>query len=645
MNQPPDTGTQPPAFYPFRPAELQVLRKRIKLPTSQWAEQERILTKGPIPGPWKNAANPAMTGIMDTLCLPWVRRVVIMKGVQTGATDGVFNYLGREADYSNGSDSALVVLADEKSVKKHAENRIQPMVKNSRSLARLISPSPNDFGLYRIKLATGFTIEIGWATSEVSLASETYRILIRDEFDKYRSLLNAKEAEKRTSTMEDKGKKIIDLSNPGEEGGPIHEALEQCDVICDLQPVCPSCKERHVMAWENFRWPGQVTLDGEVIADPKSIRRQRSAWYECPCCASRWDDHLRDRALDLAALLPGAGWVPRHDVDRPYAVGFHFPAWLSKFQTISSICAEWLEAQENPDLLRAWYNKQAGLPFSTVANDELTEASTLHARRYQWWPAGAEWRIPQRACLLIGAVDTQDNRLEVKIVALARGFEAWVIDRHIIHGSPASEETLQQLDTYLSRSWLHESGARLNVAAVGVDTGGHFTQTMYRWLRQRLGKRYFGVKGASDYKAPLVTWSRPSKKQRRHIPLLLINTCIVKNDIHAAFQVQEPGPGFIHFHPDLDFAYFEQLAAEKPVDQRDRRGNKVRYWVKKKPSARNEALDLLVYAYGVTHYINPDWAGFERNLKQVEVTTSAGETTERPQPSTGRKVYSKGVRA
>lgn len=627
---------------PFRTSELRILRKRERLPASMWAERERVLTRGPAPGPWRNSRNPAAAGVMDTLCQPWIRMVVIAKGVQTGLTDAVFNFLGREADYSSGGDAALVVLADEKSVRKHAENRIRPMVFHSKSLREIVDA--NGVNLYRIPFKTGFAIEIGWATSEISLASETYRIVIMDEYDKYRSMLNAREAEKRTRTLEDLGKKIVKLSNPGEEGGPISEALGQCDVICDYQVPCQECGEWQVMLWEYFRWPGQVTLDGEVVADAKTVRRLRSAWYECPHCQARWNDFIRD-----AALRAGK-WVPRHDIERPYAVGFHFPAWISPFDSLSSVVAEWLEAQDSPELLRAWYNKQAGLPYSNVSQEELTAAEELHKRRYSWWPEGAEWRVPQRACLVVVSVDVQDNRLECKTWAVARGFETWLIDAHIIPGSPASEGTLASLDEYVAKSWLHESGARLAPAAVAVDTGGHFTRTMYQWLRKNVGRRIFGVKGASRHDAPLTQWSLPSRKQRRHVPLLLLNTTILKNDIHAGYKVPEHGPGYLHWPEWMDYATAEQLTSEKPVDQRDKRGNKVRYWLKKKPQGRNEALDLLVYAWGLVHYLNPDWTAFEKAVAVAPpVVVTNQQTVEKPEQkkagvlSGGRRIYSKGV--
>lgn len=617
-------------FIPLRPAEKQALRKRHKLPTSRWAEKERIVKKGPAPGPWRNHRNPAMAGIMDMLCQPWLRVLVIMKGVQTGATDGVFNFLGREADYSSGADSALVVLADEKSVKKHSENRLRPMIENSVSLSKLISPRPDDTTIYRIRLITGFSIEIGWATSEVSLASETYRIVVMDEYDKYRSMLNAKEAEGRTTTMEDRGKKVVKLSNPGEEGGPIDQAIQECDVISDYEVVCPDCGKKQVMQWACVRWPGQADLlTGEIVADPKRIRRERSAWYECPHCSSRWDDHKRAKALDSGV------WVMRDPVDRPYSIGVWFPAWISKFVPLSEIVAKWLEAQDNPELLRSWYNKQAGLPWSSVSKEELTEAHALMARQYRWRPDGAEWIIPQAGCMLIASIDVQDNRLEAKVIAIGRGYQVWVIERKIIAGSPSSESTLVQADEFLAKTWLHESGARLSISGAGVDTGGHFTRAMYAWLRKKLSNRVFGVKGASDYRAPLTRLSFPSRKQRRQVPILMLNTTIIKNDIHEAYRNVEPGPGYIHFPDHLEQDYFEQLTSEKPIDQRDKRGNKVRYWVKKKPNIRNEALDLMVYAFGVVHHLNPDWDALERQLTPKPETrptiSQTIETVEQPQ--------------
>jgi len=606
---------EPALKYPLRPAERRILARREKLPPSQWAEKERVLRRGAKSGPWRNSGNPVGALIMDLIALPSVRVAVIAKGSQTGMSDAVYNFLGREIDYSTGADAALVVLADEKSVKKHSKKRIIPMIQDSKSLREIMSSNHDDTSIYSIQLQTGAMIEIGWATSQVSLASEAYRWVVLDEIGKYKNTVNIREAEVRTATYEKYGKKIVKLGAPTDEGCPVDEALAECDVIFDVVVPCPECGAFQPMIWEQFRCPGQQTIDGATEADPRAIRRQRLARYECSSCQEPWDDHSRDTALQHAELRP------RHQVEYPYAVGVHVPAWVTPFRSLSDCAAEWLEAQERPEALRAWYNNWAGLSFSGVSEDDLTATEVLHARRHQWWPDAATWRVPQAACLLTAAVDIQDNRLEAAVIAWGVGFESWHIDHSIFPGSPADPNVWQQLDEYLLREWPHESGHRLKIATVGVDTGGHHTREAYSFLRSRFSRRVYGLKGASNPEAPLVRMSWPQKKQRRQVPLLIVGTTIAKNDIHSWMQKTEYGPGFMHHPIDLDYAWFQQLTAEKPIDQRDKYGRKKRFWVKKTASARNEAIDLRVYAYAVLHQLNPDWDVLSEDLKQIAAGT------------------------
>ena len=100
---------EPVLTYPLRPAEMRIMRRREKLPTSQWAEKERYLRRGAKSGPWRNSGNPVGALVMDLLDQPHVRVGVIAKGSQTGMSDAVYCVLGREIDYSTGADAALVV--------------------------------------------------------------------------------------------------------------------------------------------------------------------------------------------------------------------------------------------------------------------------------------------------------------------------------------------------------------------------------------------------------------------------------------------------------------------------------------------------------------------------------------------------------
>ena len=73
----------------------------------------------------------------------------------------------------------------------------------------------------------------------------------------------------------------------------------------------------------------------------------------------------------------------------------------------------------------------------------------------------------------------------------------------------------------------------------------------------------------------------------------------VKTTLFGRLRHNDPGPGYLHFHARLDLEYFQQLTAEKQV-VKFVKGFPVREWVKK-PSARNEALDCMVYAYAALH--------------------------------------------
>jgi phage terminase large subunit GpA-like protein len=75
----------------------------------------------------------------------------------------------------------------------------------------------------------------------------------------------------------------------------------------------------------------------------------------------------------------------------------------------------------------------------------------------------------------------------------------------------------------------------------------------------------------------------------------------IKSTLFARLKLNEPGPGYLHFHAELPEDYFAQLTAEKQVT-RYVKGFPVREWVKKS-GARNEALDVMVYNYAALNWL------------------------------------------
>lgn len=624
----------PPAPVSLRPSEIRVLQRHEKLLPSKWAERYRIVRKSSFPGPWRNRVTPYLQGVMDAFGEPTVREIVLCKGVQTGGTEAAYNCLAWWMDRS--SSTALVVMADEKSVKRLAKGRLLPMIDESPKLASIKSDNPDDTTIYQIVLKTGASINIGWATSQAAVASEPCEVVVLDEIDKYTSGVNLEEAKRRVTTYPHTSK-IFALSTPGLETGPVWNEIQNCDEVRDYHVPCPDCGTMQDMAWGNFKWPVQQELPGAggqgQGADPREIRRLKLAWYECPHCASRWDDTTRDEAVRQGE------WVSRRLVDRPQRIGFMLPAWLSRFVSISHVVAMWLESQHDPARLRMWYNTMAGLPFSQDVQDDSNIEQRLYDRRHQYGPDDCTWHIPAGGLVLTCAVDVQDNRLEAEIVAWGVGCESWGIEDRVFLGSPSKESIWNDLEAWCRREFIHENGHTMRVAGVIIDTGGHHSRESYYFIYDRRHQRmpqYIGCKGSSTHDAPLIRVGQ-SRQRRSKQALLLVGTNSAKDTISAWLHTEEPGPGYMHFPPHYTFDWFRQLTAEKPVEQKNKWGHGHRVWAKKSNHVRNEALDKRVYSLALVSHLNPDWQRLAEQYAPSELP--AAEQKKAPSYTPPRKNY------
>ncbi|HEX6924340.1 MAG TPA: terminase gpA endonuclease subunit, partial [Longimicrobiaceae bacterium] len=181
------------------------------------------------------------------------------------------------------------------------------------------------------------------------------------------------------------------------------------------------------------------------------------------------------------------------------------------------------------------------------------------------------------------------DRLEVKVKGYGAGEESWVIHHEQLWGDPGRDEVWQMLENVRTRAWEHESGAEMRIQAMCIDSGGHHTENVYRYVKPRQPQRVWATKGMSQPGRPLV--GRPSRANKHGVKLLPIGTDTAKDAVFARLKVNVPGPLYMHFPDFLDDEYFAQLTAEKVVT-RYHKGRPVRRYEKTRP--RNEALDLEV---------------------------------------------------
>jgi len=409
---------------------------------------------------------------------------------------------------------------------------------------------------------------------------------------------------------------------------------------------CPYCGEYQEMTFDRLTWPQDI--------DPETIQRLSLARYNCKHCNKPWTDSDRDMAL------PRANWIASKgaDIERPRSVAFHLPSFISPDVSLSEIAAAYLRAKNSRAKLIDFYNDYLAQPFTDDLEGETVQEETLYNRRQAYGPKNAAWQVPAAACILTCFVDIQGNRLESEVVAWGPGNESWGIECRIFPGDPSQEQVWKDLDEYLKREWRHESGLQMRLSITGIDSGFK-ARDAYRFIGPRQARRIYACKGVDTYGKPLL--SIPSLQAHRKtiaklkkVAVINIGTVEANNTIYSWMQIEQPGPGYMHFHEGYSYDYFRQITSERALVEYDKAGKPRRVWRKKHREAPNEALDIRRGNYAMLELLNPNWAvlqeAFASRVKalkgQKPSETVKPDVASRPavKPAKNkRRVLSKGI--
>ena len=288
-------------------------------------------------------------------------------------------------------------------------------------------------------------------------------------------------------------------------------------------------------------------------------------------------------------------------VEAPRSVAFWLWTAYSPQATWSSIVAEFVDAVRllkagDHTALKTWTNTTRGLSFKLEGSK--TDADLLRARAKT---ETYRLRLCPMACLVLTcAVDVQDNRLVATVWGWGRGEEAWIIDDRVFYCDPGQWSSWLALDTYFATRFPHEGGQTLAIDAAGIDTQGHHTHMVYRYVMARESRRVHALQGSSILGKPIVAGT-PSKQDvnmdggvvKEGIKLWSVGTDTAKDLLFNRLRLAQPGPGYIHMSHELHSAFFEEITVEERVEQRTARGLDFR-WVNPRQRA-NERTDTAVY--------------------------------------------------
>ena len=424
------------------------------------------------------------------------------------------------------------------------------------------------------------------ANSATGLRSAPCRWVLLDEVDAFPADVDGEGdpcalAERRASTFS--RRKIILTSTPTvKDMSRIETEYLASDQRRYFVP-CPHCDHMQWLQWKNIQW-----RDG----DPKT------AAYVCESCGTHIQEHYKSE------MLRRGEWRPTATSEDKRTAGFHLSSLYSPlgWKSWEEIVTEFLRAKNDAPLLKTFVNTVLGETWEDEVGAKLG-AEGLRERA-EFYPAG---EIPEQASIVTAGIDVQDNRVAVGIYAWGEGEECWLISHDEIYGDPAANKLWDQVDDVIFRTYRRTNGGEAKLAAVGIDSGGHFTSEVYAFCRQRMKRNVFALKGQSQRNKPPI--AKPSKVDINYKGQVLKNsaevfpvgTDTIKSTLFGRLKHNEVGPGYIHFHAEASVEYYKQLTSERQV-VRYVKGFAVREW-KKKASDRNEALDCFVYSYAALNFL------------------------------------------
>ncbi|UNK26229.1 phage terminase large subunit family protein [Serratia plymuthica] len=576
--------------------ELRQRRSDVRPPEplslSEWANKYAVLSKETSAQTGRFRSFAYQDGMMDAITDPTVTQVSVMKSARVGYTKILDHVVGYYLAHD--PSPILIVQPRVEDAEDYSKTEIAPMLRDTPVLAEICGdPKAKDSNQTILKktFANGANLTLVGANSPGGFRRITCRIILFDEVDGYPAGGAGVEGDqialgiKRSETYWNR--KIALGSTPTVKGtSRIEKAYEESDQRRYYVP-CPHCGEHQVLEWGGPETPYGIKWDkdenGEGIPE--------TAYYVCRhngCVI-----HHNEKA----SMVKRGEWR----ASKPFKghAGFHIWAGYSLFPNAAwkYLVAEWLRVKNDPLMRQTFINLVLGEPYEDRGEKALSEKRLLE--RCEVYAA----EVPDGVAVLTAGIDTQDGRFEIEVTGWGRNEESWSIAFDVIEGDLETNEPWQRLDAYLKQIWRRADGRGFTIMAACMDSGGHHTQKVYEFAKERLGRRIWAIKGESargGKRSPVWPTKKPTSKSKASFKPIILGVNAAKDTIRGRLHIDLPAPGeaaasYMHFPTDRDLNYFSQLLAERSVVKVSG-GQRYRVW-EQIPGRANEALDCRVYSY------------------------------------------------
>lgn len=566
-----------------------------RMTVSEWAIERRFLSPESCanPGKYSLEFTPYAAEWMDSVNDPESTGTILMVASQLGKTEVINNVVGYFIDIEPAP--ILLVQPTIDLGEAWSKERLAPMIRDTPALTGKVRDvrSRDSGNTILHKSFPGGNIAIAGANAPSGLAGRPRRVVLLDEEDRFPTSAGvegdpASLAIRRTETFWNPV--VFETSTPTVKGLSRIEARYEESDQRRLWCPCPKCAHLQTLKWSQVRYDA---ADGS------------DAWYQCEnqSCEAKLTDEQR------RGMVRAGRWIATYP-GRPLR-GYHLNGIASLFRhkkgyksRLHQMVAEHLSAKKKgKEALRTWVN--TFLAETWEDEGESVAWEPLMQRRENWgtFPAGG--------LVITAGLDIQGDRVEIEFVAWGEGEESWSLDHVVIIGDFNRPEMQATVDDQLERKWTHpESGVEIGVTCAFVDSG-HKTKAVYAYTRRRQMKRIYACKGRGGPGLPVV--SRPAKRGVERALLFTVGTDTVKESIYSRLTLADVGPGYMHFPSDRPEDWFRQLTAETKVT-RYRAG--IPFSKFENPSnARNEALDLRVYATAALALLQVNWKRLAASIR------------------------------
>lgn len=385
------------------------------------------------------------------------------------------------------------------------------------------------------------------------------------------------------------------------------EAGDQCRWVFD----CPRCSQG-------------VDFHPDHVQAPEG--KPEEAVVECPECSRSFDDKERrassketGRFIDALGEVVTGGEKPRIGTGRSYHVNCmaHIgPSDVAYGSYLHEIYEGREEGNKDEKKRRVFVNTMCAESYSPPEESPPVEVSELVKRRENWNPKSG---VPDGVLCVTWGADVQKNRIEIEFVGWGLQDETWGLGYFVLPGQTKESGVWAALEKLLKKSsWHHEQLGTLKPVKGCIDSNW-LPSEVRRWCKKFGATKAIPIIGSRTLGDPICRSMKQDKLSG--VKVLTVGTHEAKEQIFDRIARGMDEPGCMHFPAIHCYhkSYFEHLTETEVGTQKQARdGNYYTFYEKVSDSARNEALDIRVYAMAAMRKLNPNYLKIMGRFKKAE---------------------------